>query len=259
MTFPLRIFCLLCLCLVYPVWAENDVPAFETIAPGIEFRKITISDPVAVSLLQLRCDPKEVRFSLLLAQDLKNGQEVARVRDLAQKFQPTAILNSLYFDHAHQILGHAERFGHPLSDGLAAGNLLTGFFYWDGGRAGLKHRGEALPKDVPVLFQAGPRLVWEGSPVTGLDDRHRARRSALATDPEGRVIMVCTDPASRPTLQGLAQILAEPESKGGVRAVRALNLDGGRSTQFWLAHPEGEIHLPGVLPVPAFLAVESKG
>lgn len=224
----------------------------------MEFREVVLDSPREVTCLQLRCDPRKVKFSLLLATDLKKGRNHATAVEIAQQFQQTAVINSSYFGHKNEILGYAERYGQVLNSRVAQTGVFSAFFYWDGGRAGLKRRGESLPKNVPVLFQAGPRLVWDSVAVKGLDNEAKANRSGVALDSQGRVTLFALGTSSKLTLAELPELLMRPENRGGVSAVRALNFDGGKSTQFHLDTPVRKRTLPGYVEVPVFLGVSAR-
>lgn len=206
-------------------------------------------------MAQLRCDPKKVRFSLLLASDRKGKSRVARAEEMVSRFGQLAVVNCSYFDSDDRVLGYHERLGHVLNPEVAQDGVFGGFFFWDGGRAGLKSRGEARPSGVPVLFQAGPRLVWEGQPVEGLEATDMAARSGVSIDTRGRVTLFALGAPSFTTLAELPDLLRAPVEEGGLDAWRALNFDGGSSTQFSLAAPGKKVSLPGLSAVPAFLGV----
>jgi len=238
--------------------ARDSIPPFKAVADGLEYRQVILQRPRPLTILQLRCDPERVRFNLLLASDLKGKQEVSTARAVAEALGQTAVVNSSYFGHQNEILGYTERLGHVLNPKVATGGVFSAFFYWDEGRAGFKRRGEALPKTAPVLFQAGPRLVWDGVAVEGLDATAPANRTVLSQDAEGRITIVAIGGLSVTTLAELPRLLLRLVDRGGVASVRALNLDGGSSTQFYLGAGETEAHLPGFASVPVFLGVEPR-
>lgn len=237
---------------------DLPVPAFETVAPGIEFRQVTLNRPRPLVMAQLRCNPKKVRFSLLLASDGKGKSAVARADDILARFGQLAVINCSYFDDEERVLGYHERLGRVLNPDVAQDGVFGGFFFWDGARAGLKSRAEARPSGVPVLFQAGPRLVWEGRPIEGLESTELAARSGVSIDSSGQVTLFALGTPSFTTLAELPDLLLAPVEKGGVASRRALNFDGGSSTQFSLATRKKRLSLPGLAPVPAFLGISSK-
>jgi exopolysaccharide biosynthesis protein len=247
----------LTLMLAWASLAEESVPKFETLQDGLEYREIKLERPRPLTMLQLRCDPAKVRFNLLLATDLKGQPRSATASKVAEELGQIAVFNSSYFGHEMEVLGYTERLGHILNDDLPDG-IFSAFFYWDGRRAGFKRRGESLPKNVPVLFQAGPRLVWDGRAVEGLDSGALANRTALTVDPQGRVGVVVIGGLALTTLAELPTLLSRPVEAGGMGATRALNLDGGSSTQFYLKSGKTKKSLLGRVKVPVFLGVSAR-
>ena len=247
------------LAFVFPVSADVGIPDFERVASGLEYREVKLNHPRPIVCYQLRCDPKKVKFNLLLASDLKQRSVTkTSARTIQQKFSQLAVINSSYFGHRNEVLGYAERYGQVLNPDIARDGIFSAFFYWDGGRAGLKHRSEALPKNVPVLFQAGPRLVWDGKEIEGLERRALANRSGVSIDAQGRVTLFAIGGFSMTSLSELPNLLMRSESKGGVESVRALNFDGGPSTQFCLDTKRKKAYLPGFSKVPIFLGVSER-
>ena len=206
-------------------------------------------------MTQLRCDPKRVRFRLLLASDAKGKSRVARADEMLARFHQLAVINCSYFDENQRVLGYHERDGRVLNEQVAQDGVFGGFFYFDGARAGLKSRAEARPSTVPVLLQAGPRLVWDGQPVKGLEATALAARSGVSIDKQGRVTLFTLGATSLTTLAELPALLRANTENGGLTSWRALNFDGGSSTQFSLASKTTMVNVPGLAPVPAYLGV----
>lgn len=254
----MRLF-LFMLLLAAPTLAQK-IPPFETVAPGVEYREVLLEKPRRLLVHQLRCDPAKVRFSIVLNSDLKGpaSQRPVRVHQLFEQMPLIAALNSSYFGHRHEVLGYTERSGQILQPQVAEGGVFSAFFYWDGRRAGLKRRGEALPKNVPVLFQAGPRLVWDSQPIAGLEGKALAARSGVSLDAEGRVTLFALGGTSLTTLAELPALLLKSYQDGGLSSQRALNFDGGSSTQFMLKTKTKTALLPGIAPVPVFLGVNPR-
>lgn len=244
------------LALALPTTGKESIPAFTSVGKGLEYREVRLDSPRPLTIHQLRCDPTKVRFSLLLASDLKKAHvKAATAQEMSRKFALSAAVNSSYFGEEFELLGYAERQGQVLNPEVAGG-FFSAFFYWDGRRAGFKKRGESLPKDVPVLFQAGPRLVWDGEPIEGLDPS-LANRTLLSVDAEGRITVVVVGGLSRVALSELPGLLLRPVAKGGVASLRALNLDGGSSTQMSLKGSKKTVEVPGFARVPVFLGIRS--
>ena len=237
--------------------AKESIPTFKTVTKGVEFRKVLLDQPRPLTVYQLRCDPRLVKFRLLLASDGKRGK-TATAQQMVEDFSLIAAVNSSYFDTKFRILGQARRYNEVLNPTVGEGGLYTAYFYWDGRRAGLKRRGESLPSRVPVLFQCGPRLVWDSQIISGLEKKALANRTTLALDAEGRVIFSTIGGIDRVTLAELPNLLLAPVTKGGVGAVRAINLDGGKSTQLYLKTGSTTEHMPGFVEVPVFLGISGR-
>jgi uncharacterized protein YigE (DUF2233 family) len=103
------------------------------------------------------------------------------------------------------------------------------------------------------LLQTGPRLVNNGAAITGLEVRSSRPRSFVATDNAGHwVIGIC----HYISLGGLAQLLATPGTIPGLKVVRALNFDGGKSTGLWALPTTGpSIYEREITRVRNFVAV----
>ncbi|MDA7888378.1 phosphodiester glycosidase family protein, partial [Akkermansiaceae bacterium] len=109
--------------------------------------------------------------------------------------------------------------------------LGTGFFL--GPQAELMSRTEYLsssPSRQEVL-QSGPRLVWSGETLTGLSDREKRPRSFLLWNGKEHFALGYAESAS---LKGLSSLL-QRQPISGFKIAYALNLDGGRSCDFWIS------------------------
>jgi hypothetical protein len=84
---------------------------------------------------------------------------------------------------------------------------------------------------LTTLLQAGPFLVEHGHAITGLEADRSRPRSILAWDGTHRWFFAVTSPCS---LAELARALAAA-APAGWPIRHALNLDGGRSSELWVA------------------------
>lgn len=138
-----------------------------------------------------------------------------------------------------------EPLGLTVSQGKRSGvwqksSLLGGVLLVRKGRPLLLWRDEFQDSPgITEMLQAGPRLVNNGTPVTGLEERSHRSRTFIATDSKGHWLMgIC----EYTTLAGLARLLVVPGLIPGMEIARALNFDGGKSTAFWARTPGGEVH-----------------
>ena len=77
--------------------AKESIPTFKTVTKGVEFRKVLLDQPRPLTVYQLRCDPRLVKFRLLLASDGKRGK-TATAQQMVEDFSLIAAVNSSYFD-----------------------------------------------------------------------------------------------------------------------------------------------------------------
>jgi hypothetical protein len=136
-----------------------------------------------------------------------------------------------------------EPLGLVIADGKRAGSwmrstLLGGVVLVKNGKLTLLWRDEMGTADgVSQLVQAGPRLVNNGEPVTGLDAAKERARTFIATDNAGRwAIGLC----EYTSLAGLAAMLSTKGLIPGMTIHRALNFDGGKSSGLWCRRADGE-------------------
>lgn len=161
------------------------------------------------------------------------GVTVAQAR--TQALGAVVAINGGYFVPGGQPLGLVRLDGadrHPRSDAT----VLSGVVAIAGdGRLSLPTRNDALA-GVVSAFQSGPFVIDPGGAVGVSDRPHSARRSLLAMDDHGRLLLLATGPL---TLHQVATMLHDhPQAFGLERVERALNLDGGPSTGLSLALPD---------------------
>ncbi len=122
---------------------------------------------------------------------------------------------------------------------FGAGSLLSGVLLSSGRRSPhLLRRGEydAGKYEASDLIQAGPTLVDEGKTVAGLSTRPARRRTFVLHDGNHWFALGVSESLS---LAELGEVLAEPGFSPARPVRRALNLDGGTSTGFYLARGPG--------------------
>jgi len=88
--------------------------------------------------------------------------------------------------------------------------------------------------EITQALQAGPFLVDRGQPVPGLNATRSAERTVVLGDGAGHCALLISGPV---TLVEMARILEIPGLLPGWKVVRALNLDGGSSSAFWVREP----------------------
>ncbi len=127
----------------------------------------------------------------------------------------------------------------------------------------------ASPREVKILrvrefsrqqkfnaaVQCGPFLVDLGRSVRGLEKTRTARRTFAAVGNVNRAALgFCSDVS----LSELAKILATTRLADDFRIERALNLDGGSSSAFWVARESSAFSIPEQKTVRDFVGVVPK-
>ena len=212
--------------------------------------RASTTDRPAIPLTIVRLDPARVRLRVVYAPDRPRG-----LRTWFEQRRPLAAINGGFFTPEHQATALL------ISDGVTIGESYEGF----GGMLAVTPEGgvdlRAL-RDQPYdpaeplaqALQSFPMLVFPGGePAAIEDDGSRARRSVVALDRTGRLLLLVS-PTSDFTLHGLADWL----SRSDLDVDRALNLDGGSSTGLYLG--DGALHeeIDAFGPLPTVLLVEPK-
>jgi uncharacterized protein YigE (DUF2233 family) len=178
--------------------------------------------------------------------------------DLAQAMRQKGYLagvNGGYFDPDYAPIGLLISDGKMIAP-LRRAKLITGVL-------------AASPREVKILrvsefsrqqkfnaaVQCGPFLVDLGRSVRGLEKTRTARRTFAAVGSVNRAALgFCSDVS----LSELAKILATTRLDEDFRIARALNLDGGSSSAFWVAREGSAFSIPEQKTVRDFVGVVSK-
>ena len=220
---------------------------------GVELRQMQVSatlDRAAVPLVIVRFDPAQVRLRVAYAPDRPRG-----LRGWFEEHRPLAAINGSFFTPEYQATALL------ISDGSTSGASYAGFGGMlsvapDGAVSMRALRDQPYDPAEPIeqALQSFPMLVFPGGePATIEDDGRRARRSVVALDHAGRLLLLVS-PTSDFTLRGLADWLSQSD----LDVDRALNLDGGSSTGLYLS--DGILHesIDSFGPLPIVLLVEAK-
>ena len=219
---------------------------------GVELRRMqaSVPDRPAVPLTIVRLDPATVRLRVAYAPERPRG-----LRSWFEEQRPIAAINGSFFTPENQATALL------ISDGVASGASYNGFggmlaIAPDGGVSlrALRDQpydpGEALDQ----ALQSFPMLVFPGGePAAIEDDGRRARRSVVALDRVGRLLLLAS-PTSDFTLRGMADWL----SRSDLDVDQALNLDGGSSTGLYLSDGALQDAIDSFGPLPIVLLVEAK-
>ena len=188
---------------------------------------------------------KGVTFSVLCYDDRKFQLKVAdqpggcgsrwmNAKSAAITGQAVAAINGGFFTPEGKPLGLLVENGKRRGS-LNTSSLGSGFYVSTPLGSALIRRGSDPSTNYALharqLLQSGPFLVEDGIVTSGLSDDKRRRRSFLAWNGSHHWIMGQTSPT---TLHALANALIELPI-GKLRITKALNLDGGTSSDLWVS------------------------
>ena len=180
----------------------------------------------------------------------------------ARSLAGSAAVNAGFFTPEGAPLGLVVSSGKISGAWNSASSLGSGVWYRDpAGVMAIVRReklGRSRTSAMRELIQAGPLLVESGQAVGGLEPTKSSARSIILWDGGSRWWIGCGSPC---TLAALGQALAN-SSPAGWPVHAALNLDGGRSSDLWIADsvPGGPIlrRPPWNRPVRNFLVLVAR-
>lgn len=210
------------------VVAEDPVDTgWVTGTSGIEFRKLRVDlgdRKASISVTRLNFTAVRLRVGYAPEQPKPLESWVKQTNALL-------VVNGSFFDQSYRSTALL------VSDGVATGKSYQGF----GGMFGVTASGEASIqplRDQPYepaqqldqALQSFPMLVFPGGTDPGVQwNDERDRRTALATDRDGRLLVIVCSTASF-SLNEFATWLRTSD----LAIDRALNLDGGASTGLYV-------------------------
>jgi len=221
------------------------VDGWENLLPGLEQRIYTADGNT--QLLVLRVDPALFTFRA----HYRPGDALRLETWQAELPEAQVIINANFFDPQNRTLGlvvaDGQNFGSPYRD-------RGGLFFVQNGVPGIRsnvaepYNGEIFEQAV----QAFPMLVLDGM-QTYTNRSRSARRTAIAQDSQGRVLLIATRRGTL-TLSELSAFLAQSD----MEIVRAFNLDGGGSTMMGVNSGEAAFQVNTFDAVPVVLAVYAR-
>lgn len=161
------------------------------------------------------------------------GSQYLSARDCATKQQALLAINAGFFTPEGNPLGLVISHGKRSGSWNSSSSLGSGIYRIDSsGTASISRRTHASSvSNSKELLQAGPLLIENHQPITGLDPTKSAMRALLLHDGNHRWWIGITSPC---TLAELSRTLST-QSPSGWKISHALNLDGGRSTDLFVS------------------------
>jgi exopolysaccharide biosynthesis protein len=162
-------------------------------------------------------------------------------------------VNGGYFDPDYGPIGLLISDGKVIAP-LRRAKLITGVLAASAHQVKILRVSEFSKKQkFYAAVQCGPFLVDAGRSVRGLEKTREARRTFVAAGSADRAALGFCSGAS---LSELGNILATTLLADDFKIERALNLDGGSSSAFWVAHEDGSsFSIPEQKTVRDFVAV----
>lgn len=223
-----------------------------TLQPAATFHETSVSSAAGrLALRSIIFDSRTFRLAVIDQPLPRAGGRI--IAETLRSRRALAGVNGGFFTPEFQPLGLVISAGRTLSP-AATSPLITGmivqteslpYLLWNAEYPG--------PSGISDALQAGPRLLDSGLPVPGLDQDRKSTRSFIATD-GGFLWAVGT--ADSCSLGTLASALLTAGALPGLSPMRALNLDGGRSSALWFRDFTGaETSRPGWSTVRNYLAI----
>lgn len=215
---------------------------------GIATRHIHLPGTSPNTLLIARIDLAAVR--LRVAYDPQQPRAIRRWFD---EQRPLLAVNGGFFTEQYRSTALV------ISDGVASGASYEGFggmlAVAEDGNVSLRAlREQPYDPNEPLdqAMQSFPMLVFPGgTPSDFQDDGRRARRTVIAFDQAGRLLVIVS-PTSVLTLRDLADWLLQSD----LAIDRALNFDGGPSTGLFIEAGTLSEQIDSLGPLPLVLLVE---
>lgn len=232
-----------------PPTPTQSSSAWQQIDQAMELRTLRLtSGELSGFVTVIRFDP--VAYKISVKYDIENAGYVG---EWFQALKPIAVINGGYFDENYKPTALV------IFDGIRRGDSYEGF----GGMVVINEQGEfelrslrQQPFDpneaLQQAMQSAPMLIQPGGTVSDFEiDQDRSRRSVIARDRQGRILLIASNAAVF-TLRELAQALQASD----LDLDAALNLDGGRSTGLYLRTDAASVTIDSMEKLPLVLVVE---
>lgn len=226
---------------------EPEDTGWISTGAGVAIRQLNVFQSERLAPVSIvRLDPARVRFRVGYAPNAPHALTTWHSENNA-----LATINGGFFDEFNQTTALV------ISGGVASGSSYQesgGMFAVDAeGNVSLRYLAEQ-PYDpaepLTEALQSWPMLITAGGNLTytSADDGQRARRSVVAIDQSGNILLLAC-PGNDFTLRGLADWLLISD----LAIDAALNLDGGSSTGLYFDSDDQKLRIPAFVPLPITL------
>lgn len=215
-------------------WQIVSVNSDPAAVSGLEHRHIVLRDTESDGDASIDLALFSSESATLRVIDNANGLDSlakAMARDKC-----VAGVNGGYFDPSFKPIG-LRVIGGATTSTLTRARLLTGVLCASSRGIEIVRLGEfSRHRKLDAAIECGPFLVDVGNRVASLDDKRSARRTFAAVARGGTAALGVS---SELTLAQLAGALSDHAIADDFKVWRAMNLDGGSSTAFWLRKNDG--------------------
>jgi uncharacterized protein YigE (DUF2233 family) len=225
--------------------AQLSSTPWRTLDKGM-LTKLAMLESYGISVYAWKATPAHFRLAVVPAASAY-GSTVAELRT---EHNAVLAINGGFFDIDGQSRltpsGLVVTDSHLIAPATDRKKGGSGVLYSRGGSVGIEFVEEAKePGGVEAAVQVGPLVVDPGG-KNGIrrNDLDRQRRSAVCTFAgSDAVAIVMVDGGL--SLYEVGELLSAPEQDGGLGCDRALNLDGGPSSQVSFAWADRNLEIPG--------------
>lgn len=212
--------------------------SWQVLKPGLEYTEIDLPDSNAGAIHAFRIDLTRYTLSSVFASDYQKIG--AKARELMELSHGIMAINGGFFSPTLDPMG--LRISNYQQKSPLRKISWWHVFYVKNNHPYIVSSSE-FHQDANIQFaiQAGPRLLNHGR----ISEKLKAgedERTALAIDPENRVLLLVTEQMVMST-EELAKLLKKSEPEGGFGCIEALNLDGGNSSQLFSALTEAPLDI----------------
>jgi Phosphodiester glycosidase len=214
-------------------WAINSADS-EPGGPGVVHRRVILENAAANDRAIIDLAIFSAKTCTLRVIDNQDG--VLNLAEAMKRGKCLAGVNGGYFGPDSTPLGLLISDGKIITP-LIRARLLTGMLGASSRGVQILRSREFSPQQkFNAVVQCGPFLVDRGQSLRGLEKTRLARRTFAAVgSPDRAALGFC----SEVSLASLGEILATKRLASDLKIERALNLDGGSSSAFWVAHESG--------------------
>lgn len=211
--------------------SSGDEPSVN---PAVQHRRVVMQDSAGE---RATFDLAVFTGSKVRLRVIDNATGDENLADKAARENCVAGVNGGYFDPEFRPIGLRIIDGVSTSP-LVRARLLTGVLAASARGVEIVRLSEfSKSRKYEAAIECGPFLVENGKPVRSLNETRSARRTFAAVARGG---VACLGVSSALTLAQLADAVAALPLPNEAKISRALNLDGGSSTAFWIAGKSGD-------------------